>query len=54
MVNFFQFFAQLQEILKSGFDYKSGKVVYNHFKSAMAYEIRERPIFSPAAVDGKG
>jgi F-type H+-transporting ATPase subunit gamma len=42
-----------QMVLNSGSEYTSGKIIYNHFKSAMAYEVTERPIFSGAAIEDK-
>lgn len=42
-----------QMVLKSGTEFSSGKIIYNHFKSAMAYEVTERPIFTAAAIEDK-
>ncbi|XP_021944496.1 ATP synthase subunit gamma, mitochondrial [Folsomia candida] len=38
-------------ILDSGFQYDSGKIVYNRFKSVVSYQTTELPIFSLAAVN---
>eukprot|EP00052_Salpingoeca_macrocollata_P018897 m.155744 g.155744 ORF g.155744 m.155744 type:complete len:286 (+) comp20814_c2_seq2:77-934(+) len=41
-----------QTLLDSGFDFKSGQVVYNHYRSAVSYEVRTKPVLSLAAVEG--
>jgi len=42
-----------QEALNSGFNFKSGVIFYNHFKTAASYEVRKRPVFSAASLDEK-
>merc|ERR1712212_1149045 len=39
-------------ILKSGFEYDAGKLVYNKYKSVVSYQTSELPIYSLAAVNG--
>jgi len=41
-----------QMVLKAG-NFSSGKIIYNHFKSAVAYEVNERPIFTAPAIEDK-
>lgn len=38
-------------ILNSGFEYDSGKMLFNRFKSVVSYETKEMPIYSMAAVN---
>jgi len=38
-------------ILESGYQYDSGKIIYNRFKSVVSYNTSEIPIFSLAAVN---
>jgi len=42
-----------QEVLSCGFPFKSGTILYNHFKSAASYEVRKRPLFNAAALDDR-
>jgi len=42
-----------QEVLNCGFPFKSGTIVYNHFKSAASYEIKKRQLFNTAAIDDR-
>lgn len=42
-----------QEILSCGFAFKSGTIIYNHFKSAASYEVRKRALFNTAALDDR-
>ena len=37
-------------ILNSGFEYDSGKMLFNRFKSVVSYDTTEMPIYSMAAV----
>lgn len=37
-------------ILDSGYEFSSGKIVYNRFKSVVSYSTQELPVFSLAAV----
>lgn len=37
-------------IFNSGFDFDSGKIVYNRFKSVVSYSTTELPVFSLAAI----
>lgn len=34
------------EILNSGYNFSSGKIIYNRFKSVVSYETKEMPLFS--------
>lgn len=43
-----------QEILGSGYDFKNGFIYYNHCKSAASYEVRKRPLFNSALLEGRG
>eukprot|EP00128_Syssomonas_multiformis_P013173 Colp12_sorted_trinity150504_noHs@35990 len=38
--------AIADQLISSGFDYDSGYIVFNEFKSAIAYETVKKPIFS--------
>lgn len=37
-------------IFNSGFDFDSGKIVYNRFKSVVSYSTTELPVFSLSAI----
>lgn len=37
-------------ILTSGYEFTSGKIVYNRFKSVVSYSTQQMPVFSLAAV----
>lgn len=37
-------------ILNSGYEFTSGKIVYNRFKSVVSYSTQQMPLFSSAAV----
>jgi len=37
-------------ILNSGYEFSSGKIIYNRFKSVVSYTTQELPVFSLAAV----
>lgn len=37
-------------ILTSGYDFNSGKIIYNRFKSVVSYATQEMPVFSQKAV----
>ncbi len=38
--------------MKSGYEFDSGKLVYNKFRSVVSYKTSEVPIFSMSAVEG--
>lgn len=38
------------EILNCGYEFSSGKIVYNRFKSVVSYATQELPVFSLQAV----
>jgi F-type H+-transporting ATPase subunit gamma len=40
-----------QETLATGYEFKSGKVFYNHFKSAVSFEQATRPVLGSPALD---
>lgn len=40
-----------QELLNSGFEYTSGKVFYNHFRSAVSFEQKTLPVLGTPALD---
>lgn len=42
-----------QEVLNSGYAFSSGKIIYNKFKSAVSYEVSEKAVSSPSALEGK-
>jgi F-type H+-transporting ATPase subunit gamma len=42
-----------QELLKSGYEYSIANIVYNHFKSAIAYQTTSRPVPSVEELEGK-
>ncbi|KAF4521284.1 hypothetical protein B566_EDAN002288 [Ephemera danica] len=39
-----------QEVLNSGYEFSSGKIVYNRFKSVVSYTTTELPLFSLSAI----
>lgn len=41
------------KIVSSGFEFTAGKIIYNRFKSAVAYEVSTKPVLSLASVEGK-
>ncbi|KAG8237421.1 hypothetical protein J437_LFUL017269 [Ladona fulva] len=48
----FQDAAKLtNEILKSGYEFTSGKIIYNRFKTVVSYNTTELPLFSLTAVN---
>lgn len=40
------------EVLKSGYEYTHGSIVYNKFKSVVSYQCSTVPIFSTKTVEG--
>merc|ERR1712002_650728 len=38
-------------ILNSGYDFGSGKIVYNRFRTVVSYDTIEMPFYSPAAIN---
>lgn len=38
-------------VLNSGYDFASGKIIYNKFKSVVSYSSAELPLFSLGAVE---
>jgi len=45
-ITFLDASAIAEEILKSGFEYDSGAILYNHFKSVISYNTVQKPFFS--------
>lgn len=43
--------AVAQEILKSGYEFKSGKIFFNIFRSVVSYKTTDMPVFSVDAVE---
>lgn len=42
------------EILDSGFEYESGEILYNHFKSVISYNTVQKPFYSTDLLSGSG
>jgi F-type H+-transporting ATPase subunit gamma len=43
--------AVAKEILASGFDYSSGEILYNHFKTAASYQVGTLPVLGASTME---